>query len=205
MPTHSVAEAQKLWRQGFATYPLDGCHPSSCSLWQRAAKVPAARSSAAARRRGDTRVAWARSKRLSSRSSERATVGKCAARGASEGGRFVSGGTRPGGTRVAWRGANGFPLAPAKGPRSASNTAFASTAKPSSNFELAVWARRNVPASAYLPSSSGLPCYGTLADRLTAGRMSPREAAQLCVTIAEALQHAHQAGVIHRDLKPSNI
>jgi WD40 repeat protein/tRNA A-37 threonylcarbamoyl transferase component Bud32 len=45
----------------------------------------------------------------------------------------------------------------------------------------------------------------TLADRLTAGRMSPREAAQLCVTIAEALHHAHQAGVVHRDLKPSNI
>ena len=45
----------------------------------------------------------------------------------------------------------------------------------------------------------------TLADRLTAGRLSPREAAQLCVTIAEALHHAHQAGVIHRDLKPSNI
>ena len=45
----------------------------------------------------------------------------------------------------------------------------------------------------------------TLADRLTASRLSPREAAQLCVTIAEALQHAHQAGVIHRDLKPSNI
>jgi len=45
----------------------------------------------------------------------------------------------------------------------------------------------------------------TLADRLTAGRLSPHEAAQLCVTIAEALNHAHQAGGIHRDLKPSNI
>lgn len=45
----------------------------------------------------------------------------------------------------------------------------------------------------------------TLADRLTAGRMSPREAAQLCATIAAALHHAHQSGVIHRDLKPSNI
>ncbi|MGH7138604.1 MAG: protein kinase domain-containing protein, partial [Pirellulales bacterium] len=45
----------------------------------------------------------------------------------------------------------------------------------------------------------------TLADRLTAGRLSPREAAQLCVTMAGALHHAHQAGVIHRDLKPSNI
>jgi WD40 repeat protein/tRNA A-37 threonylcarbamoyl transferase component Bud32 len=45
----------------------------------------------------------------------------------------------------------------------------------------------------------------TLADWLTGQRLSPREAAKLCLTIAEALQHAHQLGVIHRDLKPSNI
>jgi len=45
----------------------------------------------------------------------------------------------------------------------------------------------------------------TLADWLTGQRLTPREAAQLCVTIAAALQHAHDAGVIHRDLKPSNI
>jgi len=38
-------------------------------------------------------------------------VGKCAARGASGAGPFVSGGTRGGDTRVAWRGANGWLVA----------------------------------------------------------------------------------------------
>jgi hypothetical protein len=34
---------------------------------------------------------------------------------------------------------------------------------------------------------------------------SVRAAAELCVKLADALHHAHQAGVIHRDQKPSNI
>jgi WD40 repeat protein/serine/threonine protein kinase len=45
----------------------------------------------------------------------------------------------------------------------------------------------------------------SLADRLTSQKMGQREAVELCVTVAEALEHAHQQGVTHRDLKPSNI
>ena len=45
----------------------------------------------------------------------------------------------------------------------------------------------------------------SLADWLTGQQPTCREAAELCVTIAEALQYSHEAGVIHRDLKPANI
>jgi serine/threonine protein kinase len=45
----------------------------------------------------------------------------------------------------------------------------------------------------------------TLADLLTGEGLPPRQAAELVATIADALQYAHDQGVVHRDIKPSNI
>src|SRR5262245_62085475 len=45
----------------------------------------------------------------------------------------------------------------------------------------------------------------TLADRLKLGAIPVDEALKLALQIAEALEAAHEKGVIHRDLKPANI
>ncbi len=45
----------------------------------------------------------------------------------------------------------------------------------------------------------------TLRQRLAAGPVEPRDALDVMPQVAEALQHAHESGVVHRDVKPENV
>ena len=46
---------------------------------------------------------------------------------------------------------------------------------------------------------------GTVADRLREGRPSPAEALDWLAQAAEAIDHAHERGLVHRDIKPGNL
>src|SRR6516225_7256266 len=45
----------------------------------------------------------------------------------------------------------------------------------------------------------------TLADRIALGPLPIEEVLPIARQLAEALEYAHESGVIHRDLKPANI
>ncbi|MFC4109804.1 serine/threonine-protein kinase [Micromonospora zhanjiangensis] len=48
-------------------------------------------------------------------------------------------------------------------------------------------------------------CDGSYAERMRTSPLGPVEARDVGVKIADALAHAHAAGVLHRDVKPANI
>ncbi len=46
---------------------------------------------------------------------------------------------------------------------------------------------------------------GSLAERLASGPLPTEQAAMLVETLARAIHHAHEHGILHRDLKPGNV
>ncbi len=70
----------------------------------------------------------------------------------------------------------------------------------------------NIGAIYGLESAEGVQCLvlelvrgETLADRISRGALPPGEALDVARQIADAIESAHDQGVLHRDLKPGNV
>src|SRR5262249_10784626 len=70
----------------------------------------------------------------------------------------------------------------------------------------------NIVAIYDVGEGDGLPYFSleylegaSRAARLDGTPLPPRVAAELTETLARAIHHAHQQGVVHRDLKPANV
>ncbi len=77
---------------------------------------------------------------------------------------------------------------------------------------LASLAHQNIAAVYGLEESSGVRALvmelvegPTLADRIAGGAIPVEDALQIAQQLADALDYAHENGVLHRDLKPANI
>jgi hypothetical protein len=46
---------------------------------------------------------------------------------------------------------------------------------------------------------------GNLAQKIRGTPLSPRQAAEIVLPLAQAMHHAHCQGIVHRDLKPANV
>ena len=96
-------------------------------------------------------------------------------------------------------------------------SAFAANAERMARFErearlLAALNHPHIAGIYGLEESSGTPALvmelvegPTLADRIASGPIPLDEALPIPKQIAEALEYAHEKGVIHRDLKPANV
>jgi serine/threonine-protein kinase len=65
-------------------------------------------------------------------------------------------------------------------------------------YEVGEWEELSYLALEYVPGV-------TLRQKLAGEPQPPAEAAALVQTLARAMQHAHERGVVHRDLKPGNV